>query len=102
MLKRSKEKFKSELLTSAEEFKKAVTLLEEEFTLRGPVSSKTVVNEALAATKAFSQQVESLKEQEVTIKKGLNIFKIEQQQSKALLTLQKNIEYLEQVTLLIY
>lgn len=97
MLKKSKEKFRSGLLASAEDFKKSVNNLEDEFALRGPVNAKTFVNEALAATKAFSREVETLKAQEATIRKGLNIFKIEQQQSKALQSVEKDINLLEQV-----
>lgn len=100
MLKKSKEKFRSGLLASAEDFKKSVNNLEDEFALRGPVNAKTFVNEALAATKAFSLEVETLKAQEATIRKGLNIFKIEQQQSKALQSVEKDINLLEQIWML--
>lgn len=98
MLKKSKEKFKTGLLTSAEDFKKCVSSLEDEFLLRGPASASTFVNEALAAVKAFSNQVDTLKGQEQTIRKGLNIFKIEQQPSKVLQNLEKEIGFLEQVS----
>ena len=97
MLRKSKEKFKAGLLASSEEFKKAVGNLEDEFALRGPISPKIAVNEALAAIKAFNNQVDSLKEQEAKIRRGLNIFKIEQQPSKALQNVEKDIGLLQQV-----
>ena len=102
MLKKCKEKFRSGLLTSSEEFKKSVAYLEDEFQLRGPYSAKTYVNDALAAAEAFSNQVIVLKEQEDSIRRGLNIFKIEQQNSKALQSIEKDIGYLEQVKFCIY
>ena len=97
MLKNSKDKFKSGLLASSEEFKKAVINLGDEFVLRGPVTPKIAVNESLAAIKAFATQVGVLRGQEETIRKGLNIFKIEQQPSKALQGIEKDIGLLEQV-----
>ena len=39
MLKKSKEKFKSGLLLSAEEFKKTVSMLVDDFRNRGPFNS---------------------------------------------------------------
>jgi len=98
MLKRDKEKFKSGLLSSAEDFKKSVVSLEDEFLLRGPTSSKIAVNEALASIQAFSNQVDLLKNNETIIRKGLNIFKIEQQPSKALQNVEKDIGFLKQVS----
>ncbi|XP_066933177.1 dynein axonemal heavy chain 2-like [Clytia hemisphaerica] len=100
MLRKSKEKFKAGLLSSSEEFKKAVSNLEDEFALRGPISPKIAVNEALAAIKAFNNQVDSLKEQEAKIRRGLNIFKIEQQPSKALKSVEKDIGLLQQIWLI--
>ena len=97
MLKKSKEKFKSGLLASAEEFKKSVASLQDEFNLRGPVSAKMVVVEAQANIKAFQTQIDSLKTHEGTIRRGLNIFKIEQQSSKALTSLETDVTNLEQV-----
>ena len=73
MLKKCKEKFKTGLLTSAEEFKKSVTYLEGEFQLRGPYSAKTHVTDALSAaqgTHPSSKLVNKfvLPKQSVTIK----------------------------------
>jgi len=86
------------LLSSAEDFKKSVVSLEDEFLLRGPTSSKIAVNEALASIQAFSNQVDLLKNNETIIRKGLNIFKIEQQPSKALQNVEKDIGFLKQVS----
>ena len=45
MLKKSKEKFKTGLIHSSEEFKKTVTTLFDEFQNKGPFSSSTAVKE---------------------------------------------------------
>ena len=44
MLKKSKEKFKSGLLLSAEDFKKTVSMLVDEFRNRGPFNSDIATN----------------------------------------------------------
>ena len=101
MLKKSKDKFKSSLLLQAEEFKKSVNALVEEFTLRGPFTSKTFVGEALATIKAFKSQIEVEMSEEKSLQRGLQIFKIEHQNSKALQLLEIDVNYLEQVNLFI-
>lgn len=45
----------------------------------------------------YHEQVQNLKNQESTLRRGLNIFKIEQAPSKDLHTLEKDLEHLEQV-----
>ena len=44
------------------------------------------------------KQIEELKSQEDTIRKGLNMFKIEQQPSKALQGLEKDVRNLQSVS----
>ena len=45
MLKKSKDKFKSGLLHSAEDLKKSVNLLHDDLTLKGAFSAKIPINE---------------------------------------------------------
>ena len=47
--------------------------------------------------RSYQEQVNNLKSQESTLRRGLNIFKIEQPPSKDLQGLEKDLEYLEQV-----
>ncbi|XP_031567025.1 dynein heavy chain 2, axonemal-like, partial [Actinia tenebrosa] len=97
MLKKSKEKFKTGLIISSEEFKKTVGGLFEEFQTKGPFSSAIAVKDALDQVKQYHEQVHSLKNQETTLRRGLNIFKIEQAPSKDLQGLEKDLEHLEQI-----
>ncbi|XP_065644391.1 dynein axonemal heavy chain 2 isoform X2 [Hydra vulgaris] len=100
MLKKSKDRFRSALLLQAEEFKKSVNALVDEFALRGPFTSKTFVGEALASIKAFKQQTDVEKAEEKSLQNGLQIFKIEHQSSKLLQLLETNINFLEQIWLI--
>eukprot|EP00795_Rhopilema_esculentum_P016694 gene16694-8141_t len=97
MLKKSKEKFKTGLLHSAEDLKKSVTALQDDLNLKGAFSAKIPVNEALQNVENYIKQIDDLKNQERTIRQGLNIFKIEQQPSKALQSLEKDVVNLQSV-----
>jgi len=59
----------------------------------------TVINfpQALEEVRTYHEQVTNLKSQETKLRRGLNIFKIEQPPSKDLQGLEKDLEYLEQV-----
>lgn len=100
MLKKSKEKFKSGLLFSAEDFKKSVNLLQDDLAAKGAYSAKIPIDEALQNVAGYMKQIEELKSQEDTIRKGLNMFKIEQQPSKALQGLEKDVRNLQSVWLI--
>ena len=89
MLKKHKEKFKTSLLSQSEEFKKQVNMLVDEFHTTGPFSSNIPCEEALATIGAIRAQLEALKEQEAVLRRGLNIFKIEQPPSKDIAALEK-------------
>ncbi|XP_048588102.1 dynein axonemal heavy chain 2 isoform X2 [Nematostella vectensis] len=97
MLKKSKEKFKTGLIHSSEEFKKTVNGLFDDFQSKGPFSSSIGVKEALEQVTQYHEQVVNLKSQETSLRRGLNIFKIEQALSKDLQNLEKDLEHLEQV-----
>uniref|UniRef100_W5N7B2 Dynein axonemal heavy chain 2 n=1 Tax=Lepisosteus oculatus TaxID=7918 RepID=W5N7B2_LEPOC len=97
MLKKHKEKFKSSLLFSAEEFKKKVHSTLEDFSGTGPFSSSVSSDAALEQIISLRAQLDSLKEEEATIRHGLGIFKIEQPSSKDILALDKDLDFLQQV-----
>lgn len=52
---------------------------------------------ALEEVRTYQEQVTNLKSQETKLRRGLNIFKIEQPPSKDLQGIEKDLEYLEQV-----
>jgi dynein heavy chain len=95
MLKKHKEKFKTGLLHSAEEFKKTISSLVNDFETNGPFTSHITIPEALQYMVDVRQQMLQLKVQEESIRRGLNIFKIDQPPSNVIVTLEKDIENLE-------
>ncbi|TMS02261.1 Dynein heavy chain 2, axonemal [Larimichthys crocea] len=97
MLQKHKEKFKNGLVVSSEEFKKKIQTTLEEFNSAGPFDSALSTELALNQIAEHRSQLEILKEEESTILHGLGFFKIEQTPSKVIRTLEKDIDYLQQV-----
>ncbi|XP_049338447.1 dynein axonemal heavy chain 2 [Astyanax mexicanus] len=97
MLKKHKDKFKSGLFFSAEEFKKKMQTTMQDFNSTGPFGSNVSSEAALEQISVLRAQLESLKEEEGTIRHGLSIFKTEQPTSKDMQNLEKDIDYLLQV-----
>ncbi|KAI4898373.1 hypothetical protein NFI96_012388, partial [Prochilodus magdalenae] len=97
MLKKHKDKFKSSLIFSAEEFKKKMQTTMQDFNSTGPFGSNVSSEAALEQISVLQAQLESLKEEESTIRHGLSIFKIEQPTSKDIQSMEKDIDYLQQV-----
>ena len=60
--------------------------------------SDRLLFKALQNVSQYIKQIEDLQSQEDTIRKGLNIFKIEQQPSKALQSLEKDVKNLQSVS----
>ena len=83
------EKFKTGLLAQSEEFKKQVGTLVEEFHTNGPFTSVIPTEEALEKITVIRQQMAGLKEQELQLRKGLAIFKIDQPPSKDVAQLER-------------
>ncbi|KAK2860339.1 hypothetical protein Q7C36_004505 [Tachysurus vachellii] len=96
-LNKNKEKFKSGLLFSAEEFNKKTQSVILEFTNTGPFSSIVSSGEALEYISLLKAQLESLKEEESTIRNGLGVFMIDQPASEDILSLENDLDYLQQV-----
>lgn len=76
------EKFKSGLLSSSEDFKRQVTALLEEFRAKGPFGSHISCETAFEIIENIKQQLNQLKEDEATLRRGLAIFKIDLPPSK--------------------
>ena len=87
------EKFKTGLLHSAEDFKKTIANLADEFGTKGPFSSSVPIQEALKFIADMRQQLAQLKLQEGSIRKGLHIFRIENPPSIIILQLEKVASY---------
>ncbi|KAM6949562.1 LOW QUALITY PROTEIN: dynein axonemal heavy chain 2 [Aplochiton taeniatus] len=97
MLKKHKDKFKTGLIFSAEEFKKKMQTTLNDFNNTGPFSSSVSSESALEQVELLRAQLETLKEEEATIRHGLGIFKIDQPSSKDIQTLEKDLDSLQQV-----
>ena len=83
------EKFRTGLLHSAEEFKKTVSNLAEDFDNNGPFTAAVPITQAMEFINSMRSQLAQLKLQESNIRKGLNIFKIDQPPSHIIITLDK-------------
>ncbi|PVD19154.1 hypothetical protein C0Q70_21718 [Pomacea canaliculata] len=97
MLKKHKERFRSNLLAQSEEFKKQVAGLMDEFQAKGPFTSNISTSDALETIQTIRSQLNSLKEQEQQLRRGLGIFKIDQPPSKDIGSLEKDLEMIEAV-----
>ncbi|XP_066578473.1 dynein axonemal heavy chain 2 [Amia ocellicauda] len=97
MLKTHKDKFKSGLLFSADEFKKRAVGALQDFSDSGPFSSALGWQAALEQISVSRAQLDALQEEEATLRHGLGIFTIEQPSSKDLLALDKDLELLQGV-----
>ncbi|XP_045920170.1 dynein axonemal heavy chain 2 isoform X2 [Micropterus dolomieu] len=97
MLKKHKEKFKNSFILSSEEFKKKIQTTILEFNSTGPFDSTLSTELALKQIAGHRRQLEALKQEESAILHGLAFFKIEQPPAKSIRTLEKDIDYLQQV-----
>ncbi|XP_036403568.1 dynein heavy chain 2, axonemal [Megalops cyprinoides] len=97
MLKKNKEKFRSGLIVSAEDFKRKTHATVEEFHATGPFSSAVTSVAALEQVSMLHGQLEALKQEEAIIRHGLSIFKIEHPPCKDMHLLERDLEHLQQV-----
>uniref|UniRef100_F6YZ23 Dynein axonemal heavy chain 2 n=1 Tax=Monodelphis domestica TaxID=13616 RepID=F6YZ23_MONDO len=97
MLKRHKEKFKTGLIHSADDFKKKAHALLEDFDSKGPFTSSVGFAGALEQIAAMRAMLANMREEENTLHSNLGIFKIEQPPSKDLQNLEKELDALQQV-----
>uniref|UniRef100_A0A8C6W7X2 Dynein axonemal heavy chain 2 n=1 Tax=Nannospalax galili TaxID=1026970 RepID=A0A8C6W7X2_NANGA len=97
MLKKHKEKFKTGLIHSADEFKKKAHNLLEDFELKGPFISGVGHTAALDQIAQVRAMLNAMREEENSLRANLGIFKIEQPVSKDLQNLEKELDALQQV-----
>uniref|UniRef100_A0A8C9P5P1 Dynein axonemal heavy chain 2 n=1 Tax=Spermophilus dauricus TaxID=99837 RepID=A0A8C9P5P1_SPEDA len=97
MLKKHKEKFKTGLIHSADDFKKKAHNLLEDFSFKGPFTSNVGYVVALEQIAQLRAMLMAMREEENTLRSNLGIFKIEQPASKDLQNLDKELDALQQV-----
>ena len=74
-----------------------MALLLDEFNSKGPFNSDKETSQAVEIIHAIRASSGTLKEQEATIRKGLNIFKIDQAPNKDVVALDLALEHLENI-----
>ncbi|XP_029784654.1 dynein heavy chain 2, axonemal [Suricata suricatta] len=89
MLRKHKEKFKTSLIHSADDFKKKAHSLLEDFEFRGPFTSNVGHQSALEQIAQVRAMLTAMREEENSLRSNLGIFKIEQPISKDLQHLEK-------------
>ena len=97
MLQDYKTKFKQELLSSVDEFSKTVSAMREEFVTRGPFQAAYGVDRALRSIADYKTQIQASAQQELHLRKGLLVFKIEQQPHRDIETMSNDLESLNQI-----
>ncbi|XP_034502705.1 dynein heavy chain 2, axonemal isoform X3 [Ailuropoda melanoleuca] len=97
MLKKHKEKFKTGLIHSADDFKKKAHNLLEDFESKGPFTSNVGHQAALQQIAQVRAMLNAMQEEENSLRSSLGIFKIEQPASKDLQNLEKELDALQQV-----
>ncbi|XP_061921125.1 dynein axonemal heavy chain 2 [Entelurus aequoreus] len=97
MLNGQKQNFKSSLISSSEDLTEKILTTMQEFTTSGPFDPAISTNMALKLTAEHHHQLKALKEEENTILDGLSFFKIEQEPSKTIQALEKDMDYLQEV-----
>lgn len=76
-------------MNSAEDFKKTVSHLMDEFDSTGPFSDSVSISEAMEFISHMRGELAQLKMSESNIRRGLNIFKIEQPPSNLIVNMEK-------------
>ncbi|XP_054656624.1 dynein axonemal heavy chain 2 [Dunckerocampus dactyliophorus] len=97
MLQGQKQNFKSSYIASSEELTEKIQTTMQEFTTSGPFDPAINTKLALRLTSEHHSHLEALKEEENSILYGLSFFKIEQEPSKTIQALEKDINYLQEV-----
>ncbi|XP_074244239.1 dynein axonemal heavy chain 2 isoform X4 [Saimiri boliviensis] len=97
MLRKHKEKFKTGLIHSADDFKKKAHMLLEDFEFKGPFTSNVGHMSALEQITQVRAMLMAMREEENSLRANLGLFKIEQPPSKDLQNLEKELDALQQV-----
>ena len=96
-LQDSKQKFKSDLLTSVDDFAKSMTVLRDDFTTKGPFNASFGSDKALRFISEYRVTIQSALTQESNLKKGLAVFKLEQPSSKEIMQISSELDFLQQM-----
>lgn len=97
MLQDSKVKFKQDLVTSLEEFSTHATAMRDEFLNKGPFQASFGIDKALQTLTEYKDQIQKAAGQEREIRKGLQLFKIEQAPQKNIELMGSDLELLTQI-----
>ncbi|CAG9579057.1 unnamed protein product [Danaus chrysippus] len=101
-LELNKDKFKTELLVQAEEFKEAAKDFCEDFYKTAPCSSDVTGKDALSQLKAYRDHLNALRAQEQQIRDGLAVFNLTTPVNLDLQKMEKELEKLEEVWGLVF
>ncbi|XP_076454460.1 dynein axonemal heavy chain 2-like [Babylonia areolata] len=97
LLNHSREYFKTALMGQSNDVKNEAQKAIEEFAEKGPFTSDKSPDDALAYVAEMRKLLNSLKEQDATIRKGLGMFKIDHPVPKELLQMEKELDTIEAV-----
>ncbi|CDS41066.1 dynein heavy chain [Echinococcus multilocularis] len=97
MIRRTKERFKLNLLAESERLKMRISALLSELQANGHHNLGPPPEEALAVCQAFRDRLAVMMEKENEIRSGLLIFKIDHQPCKESALVQKELDILEQI-----
>ncbi|XP_063712783.1 dynein axonemal heavy chain 2-like isoform X4 [Symsagittifera roscoffensis] len=95
IIKKAKDRFKSDLISSAEEYKRKVAQFVADFYSNGPFSEEWTAGNALDKIQSYRDTIASTRVDETRIRKGLAIFKIEQPPSKEIANMENDLKTLD-------
>ncbi|KAJ3056563.1 Dynein heavy chain 2, axonemal [Rhizophlyctis rosea] len=96
-LQDAKQKFKSELLTSVDEFAKSTAVMREDFNTKGPFTASFGLERAMKVISEVKGQVVNAVNQEANLRKGLAVFKLDQAGSKDIENMNSGLGMLTQI-----
>ncbi|KXS19215.1 hypothetical protein M427DRAFT_507867 [Gonapodya prolifera JEL478] len=96
-LQNCKAKFKNDLIVSVDEFNRLVGTMKEDFKSEGPYSHAFGVENAMHTIQSFKQRIQDLAVKERNLRRGLTVFKIEQNPSKDIEMIGDELELLQQI-----
>lgn len=96
-LREQKTKFKADILSAVDEFSRTVSIIKEDFNAKGPFNAAFGVENAMISIAEYSGQIETSLKTQASLKKGLNVFKIDQVLNKDMEGLHGQLDSLKQV-----
>lgn len=89
MIRKTKEKFKLNLLAESDRLKKRIAALLSELKANGPHAFAITPQDALETCRSFHDRLNTMLDAEAVLRNGLAIFKIEQPPCKETMMIQK-------------